>query len=310
MLRDLTATAAPSPTTRLDTAGPSAAAWIASTAGGLAGAVLLCAILGYVTSTAFDVHLGIGGDFVSEGPLAYVAWGAQNLVPTLIWMAIAVLLFYAAGALIEMMASLVPALRRRGERARDSWQAVIRLLNSDDANARARLACAAGAIIFGAICLTFRGVIAAVTSQIVDAPLETLLVLHPTHVLKHVLYGLSLDMLLLLMLFGLFQVMRARRLTRIHPGPVLGMMAVAGLALLFHAAAWRILYKNGFRQATFDGQTCYVLARHLDELLVHCPQAPVPRNRVIDRADTRLVLTGRVEKLSNAFDAGLSAAPP
>jgi hypothetical protein len=129
------------------------------------------------------------------------------------------------------------------------------------------------------------------------------------HVVRHVLYGLSLDMLLLLMLFGLFQVLRARRTMRIRSGPVLGMIAVAGLALLFHASAWRLLYRNQFRQATFQGQTCYVLARHVDELLVHCPRSPVPRNRVVDQTDTRLELTGRVEKVSNAFTPGSPAAP-
>lgn len=310
MLRDLTAVTAPSPAPRLDTdtAGPWAARAM-SAAGVLAGAVLLCAILGYVTSAAFDLHLGIGGDFVSEGPLAYVALGAQNLVPTLIWMAIALLLFYAAGTLIDMTTSVVPALRRPVERARESWQAVIRRSNLDDANARARAACAAGAIIFGAICVTFQDVIVGVTSQIVDAPLEVLSVLHPSHVFKHVMYGVSLDMLVLLMLFVLFQVLRARRTTQISSGPVLGMIAVVGLALLFHALAWRILYRNDFRQATFEGKTCYVLARHLDELLVDCPQLPTARNRVVDRTDARLQFTGRVEQVSSAFIPGSTEAP-
>ena len=310
MLRDLTSTAAPSSIVRLDTAGPSAATWAASVAGALAGAVLLCGMLGYVTSRTFNAHLGITGDFASEGPLTYIALGAQNLVPTLFYMGIAVLLFYAAGAVADMTTSVVPAFRKPVLRAHEAWQAGVRRLNLDDPNMMAQVACALGAIAFGAICWIFRDLIAGFTSQIDVAALETLSILHPMNVLTHVQYGFSLDMLLLMLLFGLFRVMRARRVSRVHPGPVLGMIAVAGLALLFHAAAWRILYRNAFRQATFDGQTCYVLARHLDELLVHCPQAPVPRNRVIDRADTRLELTGRVEKVSSAFNSGLHATRP
>jgi hypothetical protein len=310
MLRDLTPTPTASSIMRLNTAGPSAATSVASVAGAIAGAILLCGMLGYVTSRTFNAHLGIGGDFASEGPVTYIALGAQSLIPTLFYMGIAVLLFYAAGAMADMTTSAVTAFRRPVLRAREAWQAGIRRLNLDDPNVIAQVACAVGAIAFGAICWIFRDLISGFTSQIDVAPLETLAILHPMNLLTHVRYGFSLDMLLLMLLFGLFRVMRARRVTRIAPGPVLGMIAVAGLALLFHAAPWRILYRNGFRQATFDGQTCYVLARHLDELLVHCPQAPVPRNRVIDRADTRLVLTGRVEKLSNAFNSGLSAAPP
>jgi hypothetical protein len=308
MLRDLTATASP-PTPGPNSDQMAAAGWAASAAGVLAGAVLLCAMLGYVTSATFNMHLGIGGDFVSEGPLAYVALGAQSLIPTLIYMGIAVLLFYAAGAVADMTTSVVPAFRRPVQRAREAWQASIRRLNLDEPNTMAQVACAAGAIAFGAICWIFRDVIVGFTSQIDVAPLETLSILNPTHVLTHVRYGFSLDMLLLMLLFVLFQMLRARRVARIHPGPLVGMIAVAGLALLFHAAAWRILYRNGFRQATFDGQTCYVLARHLDELLVHCPQAPVPRNRVVDQTDTRFEFTGRVEKVSSAFTPGSPAAP-
>jgi hypothetical protein len=311
MLHDLAATAVPSPVPPRDAAGGSATAtvWAASAAGGLAGAVLLCATLGYVTSAAFDIHLGIGGDFVSEGPLAYVALGAQNLVPTLIYMGIALLVVYAAGALVDMTTAVVPAFRAPVARAREAWQAAIRRANLDDVNMRVQVACAAGAIVFGAICWIFRDVIAGVTSQIDDAPLETLSILHPMYVVTHVLYGFSLDMLLLLLLVGLFQVLRARRATAVRAGPVLGMISVAGLALLFHALAWRILFKNEFRQATFEGRPCYLLARHLDELLVHCPQSEVHRNRVVDRADPRLQLTGRVEQVSNGFVSRSTEAP-
>ena len=308
MLRDLMATASP-PTPGPNSDQMAAGGWAASAAGVLAGAVLLCAMLGYVTSATFNMHLGIGGDFVSEGPLAYVALGAQSLIPTLIYMGIAVLLFYAAGAVAEMTTSVVPAFRGPVQRAREAWQVSIRRLNLDEPNTMAQVACAAGAITFGAICWIFRDVIAGFTSQIDVAPRETLSILNPTHLLTHVRYGFSLDMLLLMLLFVLFQVLRARRIARIHPGPLVGMIAVAGLALLFHAAAWRILYRNGFRQATFDGQTCYVLARHLDELLLHCPQAPVPRNRVVDQTDTRFAFTGRVEKVSSAFAPDSPAAP-
>jgi hypothetical protein len=200
-----------------------------------------------------------------------------------------------------MTASVVPAFRAPVRRVREAWEAGIRRSNLHDPNTIAKVLCAAGAIIFGAICWRFQDVIVGFSSHIVDAPVETLSILHPMYIRTHVLYGVALDMLLLMLLFGLFQVVRARRTTRIQPGPVLGMIALAGLALLLHAAAWRILYRNQFRQATFEGQTCYVLGRHLDELLVHCPRAPVPRNRVIDRADARLHLTDRVEKVSSAF---------
>jgi hypothetical protein len=309
MRQELTAAApslAPAPAPTDETPGSSIMARAIPVAGEAAAALLLVTALGYVTSGVFNTHLGIGGDFVQEGPLTYAALGAQNLIPTLVYMGIGVLLYYAWGAVVHLMTSAVPRLGQWVHRTKEAWRQVYHRLNLDDANAMAKTVCAVGVVIFGAICYVFRDVIVGVTSRIDVAPIETLSILHPMYVRTHVLYGLSLDMLLLNLLFGLFQVRRARRTSHISSGPVVGMVVLAGLALLLHAAAWRVLFRNEVRQATFEGQTCYVLARNVDEVLLHCPHLPAPRNRVVGRTDPGLALTGRVEQLSSAF---LSESP-
>lgn len=313
MQRDLAGTVAAPHGTAHDNAGVRASGsrtvhLVATVAGGLVSLVALVTLLGYFTSAAFNAHLGIAGDFVSETPVAYAMFGAQNLVPTAVYMASGVLLFYAAGALASMV-SLVPGVGRWIERVKQAGRALVKGLTRDDPGTEAKIACAVGALIFGAIGWTFRDLIAAVTSRANDAPLETLAVLHPSYLNTHVLYGLLLDMLVLMLLFVLRRVLRAGSRGRAGLGPVLGLVALAGLGLVFHAIAWRVLYRNEFRQATFEGQTCYVLAGHDDELLVDCPQAMPPRNRVIGRADTRLAFTGRVEQVSNAFTPASSPRP-
>jgi hypothetical protein len=308
MLHDLTATA-PSPRMPAqEAARTSAAVWALWASCGIAGAFAVVAALGYVTSTVFNLHLGIGGDFATEGPLAYAVLGAMNLVPTLFYMAVAVLLFYAAAAVVQLAVAAVPALGRAGLGARRALQRQARRLNLDAGDTPAKMVCAAGAVLFGTICWVFRDLIAGVLSEVNTAPMEALSVLHPTHVRTHSLYGLSLDMLLLMLLWAAVRLLRARLTSPVSTGPVLGIVALAGVALLFHAGAWRVLFLNEFRQATFENQTCYVLARSTDEWLLHCPQAPPPRNRVVARTDARLSLTGVVEPVSNAFVPG--ATPP
>jgi hypothetical protein len=305
MLRELAATVPSQPAPKPEVERRSVT-WVISAAGVGVGVLLLVTMLGYFTSAMFNMHLGITADFISEGPLTYAALGAQNLVPTLFYMGVAVLLFYTGAAMGDVLTTAVPALARLLQRVRARWRAGIRPLKLDDPARMAKVVCAVGAAAFAAICWTFRDVLKGITSRIDVTPLETLSVLNPAYESRHDLFGLSLDMLLLMLLLALFQVLRARGTAGRPIGPVLGIVALAGLALLFHAGAWRILYRNEFRQATFENQPCYVLARRVDELLVHCPQMPVPRNRVVGQTDSRLVFTGRVEQLSRAFNRGAS----
>jgi tRNA A-37 threonylcarbamoyl transferase component Bud32 len=270
------------------------------------GSGLLLMALGYVTSGVFNLHHGITSDFSVEGPLDYLQWGGMNVVPTLFYMGAALFLFYAANAVARLIVVGVPAAGRPVNRLRDQWRALVRRGGLDDAGALAKTICAAGVLALVGISMAFRDVLNGFTASIDTSPIETLSILHPSFVYTHALFGLSLDMLLLLLMFGLVQVLRASRgpIRRVPPGPVVGIVALAGMTLLFHAFSWRVLWQNEFRQVRFDGHVCYALARRGGEVLVHCPQRPAPRNRVVQAADPRLQMTDRIEKVSIAFTPG------
>jgi hypothetical protein len=301
MLRDLSSAAPAVREPAAGAAGRSAAlpaVWRA--AAYVAGALVLVTALGYFTSAAFNAHFGITRDFASEGMLTYARLGAQNLVPTLVYMGAAVLLFFVANAVFTAARAFLPGVGTMTRRLGAAWTGRAGRRAAVDPAAVARTFCAAGTIAFAVIAWTFRDVVAGVTSYVDDAPPEALAILHPSHITRHVLYGLSLDMLVLMMIVVLRRVLRGAG-GRPPAGPVLGLCVLAALGLVFHAIAWRVLYKNEFRQATFAGQTCYVLAARGEELLVHCPRSAPPRNRVVARGDPALALTGRVEQVSNAF---------
>jgi hypothetical protein len=285
--------------------GMRAGTMVAMAAAAAVGGLMLAAALGYMASGVFNQHHGITNDFNVEGPLDYLQWGGMNLVPTLFYMGAAMFLFYALGVVIRLITAAVPAVGRPFNRARDAWRALVRRSGMNDADTLAKAVCTAGAIGLIAICYGFRDILFAFTASIDTSPMETLAVLHPSFVTRHVLYGLSFDILTLMLVFGLARVLRASRASSRAPvGPVLGIVALASIALLFHAFPYRILWQNEFRQVALDGEACYALARRGDELLVHCPRLPAPRNRVIREADPRLQITDRIEKVSAAFTLG------
>ncbi len=297
MLRDLTASEI-TPTSAPRPVPPAAVALIA--AGGVIGLLMF---LGYVTTVAFRFHMGLTPEFLPEGPLALFQWGAMNIVPTVTYIGIALLVFYAAVFVARVAFGIVPPLQRAWTRTTRRWTAWSRPAGLDDNAAAATAICAAGLIGFAAILLTFRPLMAAITSRIDDAPLETLAVLRTSNVLYHSYFGIALDLLLLMMVVGLVAVARRARArpSGIPVGPVTGIVALALLAMLVHAGAWRIIYKNDFRQVTVGGESCYVLGQTSDEQLVHCPHVPPPRNRVLPRTDSVVTATGTVGRISDAF---------
>ena len=297
MLRDLTASDI-TPTTAPRPVAPAA---IALAAG--AGLIALLTFLGYVTTVAFRFHMGLTPEFLPEGLLTLFQWGAMNVVPTLTYIGIALLAFYAAVFVKNVAFGIVPPLRRSWMWTTKRWDSWKRQAGLDDLNAAATAICAAGLLSFAAILLMFRPLMAAITSRIADAPLDTLAILRTSNYRYHSYFGIALDLLLLLMAVGLVAVARRARATpsRIPVGPVTGIVALALVAMLVHAGAWRIIYKNDFRQATVGGESCYVLGQNSAEQLVHCPHVPPPRNRVLTRTDTTVMPTGTVGRISDAF---------
>jgi len=83
-------------------------------------------------------------------------------------------------------------------------------------------------------------------------------------------------------------------------------IAVMGLVLVFLVGPWRLMFHSKFRQATWDGKTCFVLSTQGDEVLLHCPHNAPPRNRIVRASDPGLRVDGPIAWL---FDAHQIPAP-
>jgi hypothetical protein len=265
----------------------------------------LVGILGVITSANFRLHHGLSPQTSPEEPLALFKWGAMNLVPTLFYMGLAILGFHILGAVKNITLRVVPPLRGPAGRVASAWRNWQHQSGFTDLDTKARAWCVAGALAFLAICLVFRDLIFGFTSGITDAPMATLAVLHPSRLPTHVYYGMALDMLLLAMLVGLAGIVRRSRSSSmpLPTGPVIGIVALACLSMFFHALAWRILYKDQFRQVIVADQRCYAIGQTQEDVLIHCPQSAPPRNRLVSRNATTITPTGIEEKISTAFIA-------
>jgi hypothetical protein len=263
----------------------------------------LVGILGFVTSAAFRLHIGLSPQTSVEGPLDVFKWGAMNLVPTLFYMGLAVLAFHTLGAVKNVALKFVPPLRRPATRIASAWRSWQYTSGLNDLDTTARAWCVTGALTLLGICVAFRELIQGFTSGISDAPMATLAVLHPSRLSTHVFYGIAMDMMVLAMLVGLIRIVRRSR-TNSEPlptGPVIGLVTLACLSLCFHAMAWRIIYMDRFSQVIVADQTCYAIGQNQDNVLVHCPQSAPPRNRLVSRNATTITPTGIEEEISTAF---------
>jgi hypothetical protein len=266
-------------------------------------APLLAAILGYVTSLAFKLQLGIeGDDFLSEGFFMQMEWGARSVVSTLVYTGIAGVLTHMA-ALLWRLATTIGGVRSVRDRLVQWRHAFTVHAGLDDPSARMQAVLAGGLLLLAVVCGAFLPLLRALTVSASTAPSAVLNPLNPRHVASHVLYGLSLDMTLFVVLALAWRVeTSARRGGRTSArGAIVGVLVVAALPLLLHAAAWRVLFQSQFRLASVEGRQCYVLDEEGTEVLLHCPGGEPPRNRVLNRSDATLSITGQFGSLFEKY---------
>ncbi|MGH9371600.1 MAG: serine/threonine-protein kinase [Vicinamibacterales bacterium] len=76
----------------------------------IGGAVLLCGLVGFVTTVEFNGVLGRTGGFASESPVAYISWGAKALLGPAVYIGIALLLFNMAMLAARITGAVMPCV--------------------------------------------------------------------------------------------------------------------------------------------------------------------------------------------------------
>jgi predicted Ser/Thr protein kinase len=249
--------------------------------------------LGSLTSVAFNNTLERAG-FVSETIWERAMWGLkacvlQAFVLLLGWLGQAVLL-----ALWRVSTSVSPRVK-----AVDEWmRARFAPLRRDPA------VLASGVLLLSTFALLaawsyFWPLIDALTTRVSTAPADLIAILAPDFAEHHDLYRQVFSWLAVGTIVAWYVVSRlAERVgVTLSRGVVAGVIVVVCLQLGSLAISYRLLIHNTSEAVHWRDQTCYVTGQRPEDVLIFCPGAAPPRNKVVSRRDAAFERLGRTESV-------------
>ena len=276
-----------------------AAAWLAMTALGVA-------LLGFVTSIAFNVTLermSVAG----ETPRAWFGWGVRALLAAVVDLQYVFAVAVVVGAWIGLR-RLVPGFDRLAARLDKQGGRLARRLRLWDPDSF-------GVIAF-AIALTFLVIVISTHSLLVSAVMTTVsnMTLEQRGALcvenlfnaaacsstssgaSYYNYRLALEALIWLGVLGSWRLVRLRRQTKTPYSTALltALVSVVVLAVIMWVAPWRLVMQSERPVVVFDGRRCYDLGRERTQLLLYCPDGSPRIQRVVEQ-DPRLRDSGAIE---------------
>jgi uncharacterized membrane protein len=153
---------------------------------------------------------------------------------------------------------------------------------------------------------TFREIIDATTSSVATATAETLAPLQPDNGVGRLFFSISAWVVVLAMAAVWIAVFRRLDFSSRAPN-YLTMSAASGfiaLIVLAYIGPYRIIFQNKAERVLFQSLRCYEIGAGPTQVLIYCPDGPLPRNHAVQKNDPRLERTGIIE---SAFTPAPSA---
>jgi len=255
-------------------------------------------ILGLLTSLAFDLTLGRLGGFSHESALGWWVWGLRSLVAPAFYVVFALGLVRGVGLIWRLLSWLRPV------RAVSAWVAGLvrvgaRRTHLDSPAAAGQALVVLQIIVLIVFCWGFANLIGAFTSNISTADRGTLTPLAPGNEPVHDAYRIVLPLIILGMVLAWMRVWRWARGTGARGDRAAGAtgLALVALALLLLEFPYRILRHDLFQRVAYGGERCYIIGDRAENLLLYCPDAQAPRNRVVDAGDPRIERSAVIESI-------------
>ena len=268
--------------------------------GALAGIVLLIGLLGFVSSMAFNVTLSRPASFAAESVTDWFIWGLRALIPPLVYMALAAIVFALLLGLWRAL-NMVGPLRRGVAKLRSHLARFSGRLHLNDPTILAQALFAIGVLALAAVIWGYIDLISAFMTPLNEAHSVEIAALRPDQIDSHVAYGRTLDLIILVLSVAWLKVFRAWRKERPQAGvmPLVATIAVIAAAVLLWVTPYRIVFQNEFEKIELDGQRGYILGEREGELLIYLPEAARNERRlVISDGDSRL---HRLQVMENVF---------
>jgi len=265
---------------------PARPAWVRRAAVTAAAVVAVPWTLGLLTSIAFNNSLTRPASFAGDSIVGWWAWGARVLIPPIVYMTAGALAFLLVRSACRLVRQLVRPLDRWCARMAARGAEALRQAGLADLGNRAQLLIVAQTLAVALILWRFWPVFLAQYTILNHAELPATAPLHTAyeHEVTRMLYGLSVDALVLCAGVSWIALIRARRrsgLPRFDASAAAGtgLLALAFLALW--AVPYRITWFNEFPRVQYGGDRCYAVGQRAETLLLHCPDVAPPRNRQV-----------------------------
>jgi hypothetical protein len=233
----------------------------------------------------------------------YLIWGRLTIfMPTMV-----LLLAVLAGAMLAVVRRLVVAVsagaRRFDASARSNAITAAHRFRLDDIAVAASCALLGAVAVLVAISWYFTPLLLAFMTDASTGARENLRLLSPDFVEYHNRYRQVLTGVVILTVAFWFPVVRLMKKGQsLHWGFIVGGVVSFCVAMAFLHFPYRLLYfNNRFDVVTWNNQRCYVTGERASEMLLFCPDARSPRNRIVDKADKGVVPLGVRESIFSRF---------
>ena len=269
--------------------------WSARAGAGIAGVLVACLALGWISTGVFNHALGRSG-FDTEPLSETFLWGRKSLVGPAVLVVLTSALAWAAALIVRLTALWRPrdrvaaAIRRRPRLA-----AVHRAIN--DPVRLSQFVALAGAVGIVAVCWRYRDVVEAWTAFSDRAPASVLAVLSDKARQNDFRFYMSLVVVSMGLSLVRVGVLDSRRGVENDRRSLLACLAVFALAVVINDAPYRLIQDREAERVTFEDQRCYIIGHSGERLLLFCPDVRPPRNRVVPQNDPRMLRLGYRESL-------------
>jgi predicted Ser/Thr protein kinase len=260
--------------------------------------------LGFLNSVAYNITLARTGPFAAfgrESVVDYFYWGLRSVVAPIFYVIVTMLAVAAVKFTIRLL-MLSPAVSRFIGRLRVSIAVITTKLNLDDPVVLAQALATLGIVMVGLIVWWFSDLNRAWTTASIDtSPVEWFRPLDMANPGRWQ-YRLVLTLLTLAFSMGLARVIALRRKhRRAHGlGGLILLAATVATMVLIADVPYRLFNYNQCERVDLGDLHCYDIGETGDEVLVYCPGASPPRNRIVKRSDPQLRRIGIVESIFRA----------
>jgi hypothetical protein len=266
----------------------------------LAGAAVGVTALGAVNSRYFNHVLG-RTDFANETLLNWVSFGVSaTIAPAVVFLfaLFAVGLFAVAARLLLSMSATARGVMARLKNG-------IRRCRLDDVSTLSAcmlLLSATALAVTWWYFVPFLGSLGTIALEdISSVSRESLAFLSPQFREYHWLYRKCFTAAVIVCLGAWYPPvwLSLRKGEPINRSILAGGVAVVVLSLLLLDFPYRLLaaHKRNFEAATWSEDSCFILGERQAQVLLFCPDAPVPRNRIVRADDTSLKRLGLVQDI-------------